>query len=90
MLKRFNRENSNKGELPIHSNTKLRKIQRSSTDEEIAETSRVPYASAVGSIMYTITCTCLNMDFYLSMVSRYQGNPGKTHWVAVKYILKYL
>ena len=83
-------ENSKKGELPIQSNAKLSKTQSPSTDEEIAEMSRVPYASAVGSIMYAMTCTRPDVAFALSMVSRYQGNPGKAHWIAVKNILKYL
>ncbi|KAI3780227.1 hypothetical protein L2E82_10198 [Cichorium intybus] len=90
VLKRFNMENSKKGELPIQSNAKLRKTQSPSTDEEIAEMSRVPYASAVGSIMYAMTCTRPDVSFALSMVSRYQGNLGKAHWIAVKNILKYL
>ena len=51
---------------------------------------RVPYASAIGSIMYPMTCTCPNVAFVLSMVSRYQGNSRKAHWTAVKNILKYL
>ncbi|KAI3723297.1 hypothetical protein L2E82_34775 [Cichorium intybus] len=90
VLKRFSMENSKKGELPIQSNAKLSKTQSPSTDEEIAEMSRVPYASAVGSIMYAMTCTRPDVAFALSMVSRYQGNPGRAHWIAVKNILKYL
>ena len=52
--------------------------------------SRIPYASAIGSIMYAMTCTRPDVSFALSMVSRYQGNPGECHWIAVKNILKYL
>ncbi|KAI3709538.1 hypothetical protein L2E82_39300 [Cichorium intybus] len=84
VLKRFSMENSKKGELPIQSNAKLSKTQSPSTDVEIAEMSRVPYASAVGSIMYAMTCTRPDVAFALSMVSRYQGNPGRAHWIAVK------
>ncbi|CAH1448978.1 unnamed protein product [Lactuca virosa] len=83
-------ENSKKGELPIQSNAKLSKTQSSSIEVEITEMSRVPYASAVGSIMYAMTCTRPDVSFALSIVSRYQGNPGKAHWIAVKNILKYL
>ena len=90
VLKRFNMENSKKGDLPIQSNTKLSKTQSPSTEAEIAEMSQLPYASAVGSIMYAMTCTRPDVAFALSMVSRYQGNPGKAHWTAVKNILKYL
>ncbi|KAI3524132.1 hypothetical protein L1887_02784 [Cichorium endivia] len=90
VLKRFSMENSKKGELPIQSNAKLSKTQSPSTDEEIADMSRVPYALAVGSIMHAMTCTRPDVAFALSMVSRYQGNPGRAHWTAVKNILKYL
>ena len=90
VLKRFNMQNSKKGELPIQSNARLSKTQSLSTEVEIAEMSRVPYVSAVGSIMYAMTCTHPDVAFALSMVSRYQGNPGKAHWTAVKNILKYL
>ncbi|KAI3723535.1 hypothetical protein L2E82_35178 [Cichorium intybus] len=90
VLKRFSMENSKKGELPIQSNAKLSKTQSPSTDKEIAEMSRVPYASAVGSIMYAMMCTRPDVAFALSMVSRYQGNPGRAYWIAVKNILKYL
>ena len=37
-----------------------------------------------------MTCTRPDVAFALSMVSRYQGNPGRAHWTAVKNILKYL
>ncbi|KAL9225966.1 hypothetical protein vseg_001835 [Gypsophila vaccaria] len=52
--------------------------------------SRIPYASAIGSIMYAMMCTRPDVAYALSMVSRYQGNPGESHWIAVKNILKYL
>nr|KAJ0205032.1 hypothetical protein LSAT_V11C500233370 [Lactuca sativa] len=90
VLKCFSMEKSKKGELPIQSNAKLSKTQSPSTKAEIAEMSRVPYASAVGSIMYVMTYSRLDVAFAFSMVSRYQGNPGKAHWIAVKNILKYL
>ncbi|CAH1415477.1 unnamed protein product [Lactuca virosa] len=89
VLKRFNMQNSKKGELPIQSNAKLSKAQSPSTEDEIAEMSRLPYASVVGSIMYAMTCTRPDVAFALSMVSRYQGNPGKAHWTAVKNILNF-
>nr|GFB44198.1 retrotransposon protein, putative, Ty1-copia subclass [Tanacetum cinerariifolium] len=35
-------------------------------------------------------CTRPDVTFAQNLVSRYQQNPGKLHWVAVKHILKYL
>ena len=52
--------------------------------------SGIPYASAVGSIMYAMLCTRPDIAYALSMTSRYQSNPGECHWTAVKNILKYL
>ncbi|GJY73892.1 hypothetical protein Tco_0478323 [Tanacetum coccineum] len=50
----------------------------------------VPYASAIGSIMYVVRCTRPDVAFSQNLTSRYQQNPGKSHWTAVKNILKYL
>ncbi|GJY02119.1 retrotransposon protein, putative, ty1-copia subclass [Tanacetum coccineum] len=50
----------------------------------------VPYASAVGSIMYAVRCTRPDVTFAQNITSRFQQNPGKPHWTAVKTILKYL
>ena len=52
--------------------------------------SRVSYASAVGSIMYTMICTWLDVAYSLKIVSRYQSDLGENHWKVVKTILKYL
>ncbi|GJY36635.1 putative RNA-directed DNA polymerase [Tanacetum coccineum] len=60
------------------------------TDEELDRMSRVPYVSAVGSIMYATTCTRPDASFALSMVSRHQQNPGEGYWTTVKNIIKYL
>ncbi|KAJ9535212.1 hypothetical protein OSB04_un001707 [Centaurea solstitialis] len=50
----------------------------------------VPYASAIGSIMYAMLCTRPDVAYSVSVTSRYQQNPGEPHWVAVNNILKYL
>lgn len=51
---------------------------------------RVPYASVVGSIMYAVRCTRLEVAFAQNLTSRFQVNPGESQWTAVKNILKYL
>ena len=51
---------------------------------------RVPYASAVGSLMYAMLCTRPDICYAVGIVSRYQSNLGLDHWIAVKHILKYL
>jgi len=57
----------------------LTKIQCPSIQDERERMSKIPYASSIGSIMYAMICTRPDVAFALSMVSRYQGNPGKAH-----------
>ncbi|KAL0551698.1 hypothetical protein IC582_010787 [Cucumis melo] len=52
--------------------------------------SNIPFASAVGSLMYAMLCTRPDICYSVGIVSRYQSNPGRDHWIAVKNILKYL
>ena len=35
----------------------------------------IPYASAVGSLMYVQTCTRPDISFAVGMLGRYQSNP---------------
>ena len=52
--------------------------------------SLVPYEKAVGSLMYLMVCTRPDIALAMGKVSRYMSNPGKVHWEAVKWILRYL
>ncbi|GKB09485.1 retrotransposon protein, putative, ty1-copia subclass [Tanacetum coccineum] len=61
-----------------------------STPGEVKRMQNVPYASAVGSIMYAVRCTRPDVAFAQNITSRFQQNPGEPHWTAVKTILKYL
>ncbi|PKI67805.1 hypothetical protein CRG98_011778 [Punica granatum] len=68
----------------------LSKAQSPSTQEERDRMSRISYASAIGSIMFSMLCTRPDVSYALSMSSRYQSDPGERYWIAVKNILKYL
>ena len=52
--------------------------------------SRVPYASAVGSLIYTMICTRHDLAYAVSTVSQFMSNSGKQYWKAVKRVLRYL
>ncbi|GKB76585.1 retrovirus-related pol polyprotein from transposon TNT 1-94 [Tanacetum coccineum] len=59
-------------------------------DYDIERMSKVPYANAVGSLMYLMVYMSPDIAYAVNVVSRYLANPGKNHWEAVKWILKYL
>ena len=90
VLKRFNMEQSKKGFLPVSHGTHLSQKQCPATANERERMSKVPYTSAIGSIMYAMISTRLDVSYAISATSRYQADLGEGHWTAVKGILKYL
>ena len=90
VLKRFSMQESKKGFLPMSHGISLSKGDCPSTEIERQHMSKIPYTSAIGSIMYAMLCTRLDVSYALSMTSRYQSDPGERHWITVKNILKYL
>jgi hypothetical protein len=89
VLKRFNMQDSYKGFLLMSNGVSLCKSQCPSTPDEQEKMSVIPYALAIGSIMYAMLCTRPNIAYALSVASRYQSNPEVAHWIAAKNILKY-
>ena len=57
------------------------------TLEEKEKMSKILYANAVGSLIYAMMCTYLDICYVVGLVSRYQSNFGQKHWMTVKRIL---
>ena len=90
VLERFGMKDAKAVGTPLASHFKLSAKLAPRTREEVEHMGRVPYASAVGSVMYAMVCTRPDISQAVSVVSRYMANPGKGHWEAVKWILRYL
>ena len=90
VLCRFNMDKAKVVSSPLTTNFKLTDRDCPSTKKEIEEMDGVPYASAVGSLMYAMVCTRPNIAHAVGVVSRFLSNPGKKHWEAVKWIFRYL
>ncbi|GKF04179.1 hypothetical protein Tco_0034847 [Tanacetum coccineum] len=83
-------KNSKRESIPMHDKLRLSKSQGASTPAELKRMQNVPYASAIGSIMYAVRCTRPDVAFAQNITSRFQQNPGNLYWTTVKNILKYL
>ena len=90
VLSRFNMQNAKVVSTPLGVHFRLSKEQSPKTEEERAYMAKVPYASAIGSLMYVMVCTRPDIAQAVGAVSRYMNNPGKLHWEAVKWIFRYL
>ncbi|KAK8984925.1 hypothetical protein V6N11_064471 [Hibiscus sabdariffa] len=77
VLKRFSMEESKRGFLPMRHGISLSKEMCPSTPQEREQMSQIPYASAIGSIMYAMICNRPDLSYALSMTSRYQANSGE-------------
>jgi hypothetical protein len=90
IFERFHMHNSKPFNTPMEKGSTLSLDQCPKNDEKKNQMSKVPYASAIGSLMYAMLCTRPDICFAVGMVSRYQSNPRPAHWRAVKRILRYL
>jgi len=89
VLYRFNMEDAKPVNTHLASHFHLSKDQSPHTDEERECMAKVPYASAIGSFMYAMVCTRPDIGHAVRIVSKFMSNPGKAHWEAIKWILRY-
>jgi hypothetical protein len=90
MLKRYNMHNCSGQPAPVVKSDKLGTFQVPTNQLEIDQIKSIPYASAIGSIMYAQVCMCPDLAFVTRLLGRFQSNPGFKHWQAAKKALCYL
>ncbi|KAH9689185.1 hypothetical protein KPL70_015411 [Citrus sinensis] len=78
ILRRFNMQDCKSISTPLPVNFKLSSSMCPSNEAERKEMSRVPYASAVGSLMFAMICTRPDIAQAVGAVSRYMANPEFT------------
>jgi len=76
--------------VPIPIGVKLSAEQCPKTQEEEEDMSHVPYASAVGSLIYAMICTRLDIAHVVGVLSKLMLKLGKEHWKIVKWVFRYL
>ncbi|RVX20927.1 Retrovirus-related Pol polyprotein from transposon TNT 1-94 [Vitis vinifera] len=90
LMQAFHMDHSKPVSTPLAQHFKFDHSTLPSTDEEVEYMKSVPYSSVVGSLMYAMVCIRPDLAFAVSVVSRFMSNPGKAHWEAVKWIMRYL
>ena len=90
ILERFRMKDCSPSVAPIMKGDKFNLNRCPKNDLEREKIKDIPYASAVGSLMYAQVCTRPDIVFVVGMLGRYQSNPGLDHWRAAKKVLRYL
>ncbi|KAI4357436.1 hypothetical protein L6164_001384 [Bauhinia variegata] len=90
VLQRFHMNKAKAVSTPLANHFKLSTRHAPSNDDEKARMQHIAYRPAVGSLMYAMVCTRPDIAHAVGVVSRFLSNPGREHWNAVKWIMRYL
>ena len=88
VLERFNMQNCKSIGCPIAAGHKLTKAMIPTSKSEVEEMEKVPFRSAVGSLIYLVTGPRPDIAVAVGEVAKFCNNPGKQHWAAVKRIFR--
>ena len=75
ILNRFSMSDAKFVSTPLATHFKLAKEQSPTTEEEQDHMAKVPYAFIIGSLIYAMVCTRLDITHAVGVVSRYMSNP---------------
>ena len=75
---------------PIPIRVRLYVEQCPKTKEEEEDMPHVPYASAIGILMYAMVCTRPNIAHVMGVLRKYMSKLGKEHWTTIKRVFRYL
>lgn len=75
---------------PMEPHAQLSSTQLPRTPAEFAAMRDIPYQEGVGSLMYASLGTRLDIMYAVTILSRFNDNPGRVHWEAVKRVFWYL
>ncbi|TXG72666.1 hypothetical protein EZV62_001245 [Acer yangbiense] len=84
VLEKFSMLDAKAVSTPLASHFVLSAKQCISTDAEMEEMVKVPYANTVGCLMYAMICTRPDISQTVSVIAKYMTNLGKEHWNAIK------
>ncbi|XP_062089399.1 secreted RxLR effector protein 161-like [Humulus lupulus] len=90
VVKKFNMVDSKYVNVPLGGHFDLSSKQSPSTKAEQERMSKVPFAEAIRSVMYSMICTRSDIAYSVSLLSRFMANPEEDHWKVLKWLLRYL
>ena len=85
VLERFNMQDSHPVHTPLDPNVKL-----TLTPSDQDPLTDIPYATAIGSLMYAAVATRPDISFAVQTLSQFTSRPSQAHWTAIKRVLHYL
>ena len=84
----FNMQSCLSGKASIVKGDRFSKGQCPHNDIKGNQMKAIPYSSVVGSLMYAQVCTHPDIAFIVSLLNRYLGDSGQSHWKEDKKVFK--
>ena len=75
---------------PLPINLRLSQKDCPTSSPEGEDMKSVPYAPAIGSLMYAMVVTRTDISHTVGFISRFMHNPGRPYWNAVMHVFRYL
>ncbi|KAF8784634.1 Retrovirus-related Pol polyprotein like [Argiope bruennichi] len=85
MLRKYCIHESHPVPAPLDSNSSLNKFTNSKEDLR-----KIPIQAAVGNLLYAAQATRPDIRFAVNLLCQFCNSPDKTHWTAIKHIMRYL
>lgn len=90
VLRNFGMDDSRPVQTPMGTHFKLSSTRVEDKAVSECKMKNIPYCSAVGSLMYSMVGTRSDIAYAVELVSRFMSSPCKDHWMAVKWVLRYI
>ena len=62
----------------------------SSNEDDTQDMKNIPYREAIGSLQFLASITRPDIAYAVNKLSQFCSSPNKSHWTAVKHLMRYL
>jgi Reverse transcriptase (RNA-dependent DNA polymerase) len=90
VLNRFSLANVTPRNVPLPTGLVLDGNMSPQTESERKEMTDKPYRSILGSVMWGQLATRPDLSFAVSLLARFQANPGINHWNVLLHVIGYI
>ena len=90
VINRFRLEHITPRNTPLPTGISLDTNMSPKTESEREQMNDKPYRSVLGSVMWGQLATRPDLSFSISLLARFQANPGVEHWNALMHVIGYV
>ncbi|KAL9815865.1 putative RNA-directed DNA polymerase [Arabidopsis thaliana] len=90
VLKTFRMDECKPVKTPLAPHMKFVAATETEAEEQADQMKSIPYANAVGSIMYSMIGSRPDLAHPVGVISRFMSKPLMNHWLGVKWVLRYI